>query len=111
MIHIIHSRATMQRLEEMLQGLGTYIKLAVDIWRSILAGGGVLRADCETALLDDGSSKRISGVQTGIPLPNRSPSSRSSIFARARTTLRWKFLTQPFDSGWPTLRGSYWGGI
>jgi hypothetical protein len=39
----------------MLQALGTYIKLAVDIRRGVLSGGGVLHADCESALLDDGS--------------------------------------------------------
>jgi hypothetical protein len=39
----------------MLEGLETYIKLAVDVRRGILAGGGVLHADCEAALLEDGS--------------------------------------------------------
>jgi hypothetical protein len=42
-------------MEEMLQVLGTYIKLAVDLERGILAGGGVLHADCEAVLLEDGS--------------------------------------------------------
>ena len=55
MIHIIRSPATPQQLTEMLQALGTYIKLAVDIQRGVLAGGGVLHADCESALLEDGS--------------------------------------------------------
>lgn len=41
----------------MLETLGTYIKLAVDIKRRILAGGGVLHADCESALLEDGSEQ------------------------------------------------------
>lgn len=41
----------------MLQTLSTYIKLAVDIQRGILAGGGVLHADCESALLEDGSNQ------------------------------------------------------
>jgi hypothetical protein len=41
----------------MLQDLGTYIKLAVDIRRGILAGGGALHADCESALLQDGSQQ------------------------------------------------------
>jgi hypothetical protein len=41
----------------MLQALGTYIKLAVDIRRGILAGGGVMHADCEVALLEDGSQQ------------------------------------------------------
>ncbi len=41
----------------MLQALETYIKLAVDIERGILAGGGVMHADCESALLEDGSTQ------------------------------------------------------
>lgn len=39
----------------MLQTLGTYVKLAVDIRRGILAGGGTLHADCEAVLLEDDS--------------------------------------------------------
>ena len=57
MIHIIRSHATKQQMEEMLQTLSTYIKLAVDIQRGILAGGGVMHADCESALLEDGSNQ------------------------------------------------------
>lgn len=38
----------------MVEALGVYVKLAVDIRRGILAGGGVLHADCEATLLDDG---------------------------------------------------------
>ena len=55
MIHIIRSHAASHEIEDMLQALGGYIKLAVDIQRDILAGGGVLHADCESALLEDGS--------------------------------------------------------
>lgn len=57
MVHIIRSRATQPQIDEMLQVLGTYIKLAVDIHRGILAGGGAMHADCEAALLDDGSQQ------------------------------------------------------
>jgi hypothetical protein len=57
MIHIIRSRATQQQLSDMLQTLGTYIKLAVDIQRGILAGGGAMHADCEAILLEDGSQQ------------------------------------------------------
>jgi len=39
----------------MLQVLGTYVKLAVDLEQGILAGGGALHADCEAVLLEDGS--------------------------------------------------------
>lgn len=55
MIHIIRSRATEQELNEMLEALSDYIKLAVDVQRGILAGGGAMHADCESALLEDGS--------------------------------------------------------
>ena len=55
MIHVIRSPATLREIEEMLQALGNYIKLAVDVRRGILAGGGILHADCESALLEDGS--------------------------------------------------------
>jgi hypothetical protein len=47
MIHIIRSRATPQQMGEMLEALETYVKLAVDIERELLAGGGVMHADCE----------------------------------------------------------------
>ena len=55
MIHIIRSRATAQQMTEMLEALDGYIKLAVDVERGILAGGGAMHADCESALLADGS--------------------------------------------------------
>ena len=57
MIHIIRLRAKKQQMEEMLQTLSTYIKLAVDIQRGILAGGGVMHADCDSAILEDSSKQ------------------------------------------------------
>ena len=54
-IHIIRKRATEREMREMLEELETYIKLAVDVERGILAGGGEYHADCEDALLEDGS--------------------------------------------------------
>ncbi len=55
MIHLLHSRATPKQLEEMLQEDEDYIKVATDIEREVLAGGGEKHADCEKVLLDDGS--------------------------------------------------------
>lgn len=55
MIHIIERNATEQQISEMRESLGSYIKLAVDIERGILAGGGDLHADCEAQLLASGS--------------------------------------------------------
>lgn len=47
-IHLLRSRATKQQLDEMREALGVYVKLAVDIQRGILAGGGALHADCDS---------------------------------------------------------------
>lgn len=52
---IIQNRASQEQIREMLEELETYIKLAVDVERNILAGGGEYHADCEEALLEDGS--------------------------------------------------------
>ncbi|MDI6793889.1 MAG: DUF5674 family protein [bacterium] len=54
-IKIIRQRATSSEIVAMLKVLGDYIKLAVDVERELVAGGGELHADCETALLNDGS--------------------------------------------------------
>ena len=56
-IHIITDKATPQQLQQMLETLQTYIKLAVDVRERIVAGGGEMHADCETALLEDGSQQ------------------------------------------------------
>ena len=54
-IHIIRQRATEKEIFEMLEELETFIKLAVDVERNIIAGGGEYHADCEEVLLEDGS--------------------------------------------------------
>ena len=56
-IHLIKTKATRKQLEEMLATLGSYIKVAVDIERGVLAGGGELHADCESVLITDGSKQ------------------------------------------------------
>ncbi len=56
MILIIRERITPEQLRQMSETFGeALIKLAVDVERGILAGGGELHADCEQALLEDGS--------------------------------------------------------
>ena len=53
---ILRNPATPDQLAQMSEAFsGTLIKLAVDVEREILAGGGELHADCEAALLEDGS--------------------------------------------------------
>lgn len=55
MIHLIRERTTVDQVSQMQEALGDYIKLAVDVERELLAGGGAMHADCEAALLDQGS--------------------------------------------------------
>lgn len=57
MIHLIRTKATPQQMTEMLEKLVDFVKLAVDIQRGILAGGGAMHADCEAVLLADGSEQ------------------------------------------------------
>lgn len=56
-IHLITEKATPEQMREMLIVLGSYVKLAVDVKRGILAGGGELHADCESVLLENGSEQ------------------------------------------------------
>ena len=52
---MVHSKATAGDISKMLELLKDYIKVAVDVRKAILAGGGVMHADCETKLLESGS--------------------------------------------------------
>jgi len=56
-IILVQQRVTKEQLEEMLDVLGGYIKLAVDIDQKILAAGGELHADCEAVLLGNRSKQ------------------------------------------------------
>lgn len=55
---IIRRRATAEEVDEMLLEFGMFIKLAVDIERRILAGGGEMHYYCEQELLADGSKQK-----------------------------------------------------
>ena len=57
MIHIIDSKADYKKIQEMLEFLEDYFKVAVDVRREVLAGGGIMHADCEARLLDFGSKQ------------------------------------------------------
>ncbi len=58
MILIIREQATPEQIEQMPETyVGLMIKLAVDVEKEILAGGGELHADCEQTLLEDGSQQ------------------------------------------------------
>ena len=57
MIILLESTATPSQIQSMLEEYGTMIKIAVDIRRHVLAGGGEMHADCEQLLLEAGSEQ------------------------------------------------------
>ena len=57
MIQLLREPATAQDVKEMLEVHESYIKVAVDIRRGVLAGGGEFHADCESVLVEDGSQR------------------------------------------------------
>lgn len=57
MIHLLKEKAVDAQVRDMLQEYGAMIKIVVDIRRRVLSGGGEMHADCESALLDDGSEQ------------------------------------------------------
>ncbi|MBD2093237.1 hypothetical protein H6F67_25670 [Microcoleus sp. FACHB-1515] len=63
MICIIAKPATPAEMYRMSRMFGNYIKLAVDVERSILAGGGESHAECEAVLLSvDSMQQNIWGA-------------------------------------------------
>ncbi|WP_009634450.1 DUF5674 family protein [Synechocystis sp. PCC 7509] len=58
MIILLRDRLAPEQIDQMLQAHGFYVKIAVDIERGIIAGGGELHADCEAVLLSDGSQQK-----------------------------------------------------
>ena len=57
MVHLITAKVDRKKILEMLEFLDDYIKVAVDINEGVLAGGGIMHADCETILLQNGSKQ------------------------------------------------------
>lgn len=57
MLLLLKLPATQAQIQEMLQEYENMIKIVVDIRRRYLSGGGEMHADCETALLEDGSEQ------------------------------------------------------
>ncbi|MBI3945594.1 MAG: hypothetical protein HY321_06735 [Armatimonadetes bacterium] len=56
MVQVIREPTAQAQMEQMAEAFdGVMIKLAVDVARGFLAGGSGLHADCEEALLEDGS--------------------------------------------------------
>jgi len=52
---ILREPPSADQLKGLLSVFETFIKLAVDVRREVVAAGGEMHTDCEQALLDDGS--------------------------------------------------------
>jgi hypothetical protein len=85
-IHLLRQPASEQQVAEMLEALGDYIKLAVDIKYGIAAGGGALHADCEAILLSEGSSQEDIWELIGFLRHIRYAMKRSLTSGHDRTT-------------------------
>jgi hypothetical protein len=57
MIYLLTGPVTPAQLKGMLKEYESMVKIAVDIRRSVLAGGGEMHADCELVLLESGSEQ------------------------------------------------------
>ncbi len=57
MIYFLNEKAGSAQIQEMLSEYHSMIKIAVDIRRKYLAGGGEMHADCEQVLLENGSEQ------------------------------------------------------
>jgi hypothetical protein len=57
MILLLAELATKTQVQYMLQEYRTMIKVAVDIRKEVLAGGGEMHSDCEQVLLENGSEQ------------------------------------------------------
>ena len=64
---MLRDPATPQQLADMLEVHGHFIKVAVDIRQRILAGGGEFHADCEAALVEEGSDRQAIWGADWIP--------------------------------------------
>lgn len=107
MIHIIRSRATPEQMHQMLEALGIYIKLAVDVQRGILAGGGELHADCEQVLLRDGSHQAHLWGADWYPF-KQTVGYESIINIRPSANNRWMEIQDPGLRKWDELCKLFW---
>ncbi|MEH2058411.1 MAG: DUF5674 family protein [Nostoc sp.] len=71
MILLIRARATPEQIEQMLQEHKFYIKLAVDIERRVIVGGGDMHADCKEVLLNEGSRQQNIWAASFMPVTGK----------------------------------------
>jgi hypothetical protein len=66
-IHVFTQKATKPQINDMLEAHGTYLKVAVDIERRILVGGGEFHSDCEAYLIQSGGKQELIWGADWIP--------------------------------------------
>ena len=71
MIHLLKEKAVHTQVQDMLVEYENMIKIVVDVRRRYVSGGGEMHADCETALLEDGSEQDDLWGANWYPLEQR----------------------------------------
>lgn len=93
-IHVIVTRATQDQVRDMLSFYGNVMKIAVDIERGILAGGGEMHADCEGVLVQLGSRNDDIWGANWIP-SDQELKFEALLNIRARLNNRTMYLQDP----------------
>lgn len=88
MIVLLRERATREQLAQMLEALEVYVKVAVDINRGVLAGGGPSTRTARPCSSMTAAPKTTSGALTGFLYRSRSGSRLSSTSGRDRIISR-----------------------
>ncbi|MEM9214854.1 MAG: DUF5674 family protein [Cyanobacteria bacterium P01_F01_bin.150] len=97
-IHIIRVPATPKQMRDMLDSLGVYIKLAVDVELGILAGGGELHVDCEQTLLDECSEQANVWGADWYPFQQRVDYESIINFVLVLKIVLWRFKMLPSET-------------
>ena len=112
---ILRGPPTPEQLRDLLSVLGTFIKLAVDIRREVVAAGGAMHFDCEQALLEDGSRQEDVWGADWVS-DDKSVRFEALINIRPRqSNAKWRFKTRSAVCRWNKwcagyLRGRRWTG-
>ena len=91
MIHFLSSPATQDQFRDMQEVYTDMIKVAVDVRKGTLAGGGEMHADCEKVLIDNGSEQSDIWGSSKAPdsvSPLRFPSPREADIRGMEDTLK-----------------------
>src|SRR5262249_54255629 len=89
-IHIIRTKPTPEQTAQMLEAQGSFVKLAVDVKRRIVAGGERCTPTASQCCSTTEANRMTCGARIGILRDSVSGSSHSSTSARGLVTGLWR---------------------